>query len=152
MRQAAREGSARSTLTVSVTPTFGPRWLAPRLGRFWRAHPDIDLRLHHSVHLVDFARDGVDLGVRWGRGQWPGVVAEPLLHAHSTPMCAPQLLTGERPLLSPSDLQHHVLLHEADYQECTEWLVASGHRGVNGQRGPIIDDPRALIRAAVDGN
>ncbi len=68
-----RDAPGGRTLSLSLIPTFGVKWLAQRLGRFWAAHPDIDLRLHHSIHLVDFARDEVDAAVRWGGGAWPGV-------------------------------------------------------------------------------
>ncbi|HSS66034.1 MAG TPA: transcriptional regulator GcvA, partial [Gammaproteobacteria bacterium] len=139
-------------LNVSLTPTFGSRWLAQRLGRFWREHPDVDLRLHHSVQLVDFSRDDVDLAVRWGRGDWAGLSAERLMRAQATPLCAPALSNGPKPLRSPSDLKQHTLIHQKDYQEWTEWLAAAGVEDVNGQRGPVIDDANAIIQSAMEGH
>ncbi len=139
-------------LTLSVTPTFGSRWLAQRLGRFWRRHPDVDLRLHHSVQLVDLSRDDVDLAVRWGRGSWPGVKSEKLMRAQATPLCSPALLKGEHPLKSPSDLRHHTLIHQKDYQEWVEWLAAAGVYDINGQRGPVIDDANAIIQSTMEGD
>lgn len=139
-------------LTVSVTPTFGSRWLAQRLGRFWRQHPDVDLRLHHSVQLVDLSRDDVDLAVRWGRGNWPGLQSEKLMRAQATPLCSPALLKGEHPLKTPSDLRHHTLIHQRDYQEWIEWLAAAGVYDINGQRGPVIDDANAIIQSTMEGD
>lgn len=147
-----RDLPERPVLTVSVTPTFGSRWLAARLGRFWIDHPEIDLRIHHSVHLVDLGRDDVDLAIRWGRGSWPGTVSERLMDAVAVPMCSPALLEGEHPLREPGDLRHHVLLHEKDRQEWTEWLIAAGLDDSAGRRGPVIDDPNSLVRAAVAGH
>jgi LysR family glycine cleavage system transcriptional activator len=147
-----RDKPDRYTLSVSVTPTFGSRWLAQRLGRFWKEYPDIDLRLHHSVHVVDFVRDGVDAAVRWGYGRWPGTTSVRLMSAQAVPMCSPSSLEGEFPLREPGDLRHHPLLHEKDYQEWTEWLAAAGVAEVDGQRGSVIDDPNAIIRAAVEGH
>lgn len=144
--------SSQQALTVSVTPTFGTRWLAQRLGRFWRQHPDVDLRLHHSVQLVDLRRDDVDVAVRFGRGDWPGVEAEKLIRAQATPLCSPALLKGKHALKTPADLRHHVLIHQKDYQEWTEWLAAAGVRDVNSQRGPVIDDANAIIRATIEGD
>ena len=142
----------RRTLTVTVTPTFGSRWLAQRLGRFWQAHPDLDLRLHHSVHLVDLTREDVDVAVRWGAGDWPAVIAERLMAAEATPMCSPALLDGHDALRDLQALARHTLLHERDYREWTEWLAAAGVPEVDGQRGPVIDDPSAIVRAALDGH
>jgi LysR family glycine cleavage system transcriptional activator len=147
-----RAAPAARPLTVSVTPTFGSRWLAQRLGRFWREHPDVDLRLHHSVQLVDLVREDVQLAVRWGRGSWSGLVAERLMRAQATPMCSPALLTAKHPLRTPADLRHHTLIHQKDFQEWTEWLAAAGVDTVSGQRGPVIDDANAIIEAATNGD
>lgn len=139
-------------LSVSLTPTFGSRWLAQRLGRFWREHPDVELRLHHSLQLVDLLREDVDIAVRWGRGDWAGLVAERLMRAQATPLCAPELCKGSEPIRSPSDLKHHTLIHQKDYQEWSEWLAAAGVADVNGQRGPVIDDANAIIQSATEGH
>ncbi len=147
-----RDAVQRRTLTVSVTPTFGSRWLAERLGRFWQAHSDVDLRLHHSMHLVDLAREDVDVAIRWGAGDWPGLTVERLMAAQVTPICAPALLEGEQGIRSLGALRHHTLLHERDHREWTEWLTAAGVPEVDGQRGPIIDNPAALLRAALKGH
>jgi LysR family glycine cleavage system transcriptional activator len=146
-----RQGSETPTLTVTVTPSFSSKWLVGRLGRFWERHPEIDLRLHHSIQVMDLAREGIDLAVRWGRGTWPGLTAECLLEAEVTPVCSPALLTGERPLKSPADLQHQVLIHEDDHANWIQWLAAAGVEGVDPRRGPVIDDAGVVIEAAAAG-
>ncbi len=146
-----RDAPGGRTLTLSLTPTFGVKWLAQRLGRFWAAHPDIDLRLHHSIHLVDFARDEVDAAVRWGGGAWPGLEAVYLMRAGLVPVCSPALLEGPHPLCAPADLRHHTLLHERDFVEWAQWLAVAGAHEVEARRGPIIDDPSVLHQAAIDG-
>jgi len=104
-------------LSVTVTPHFGARWLAGRLSHFWRNHPEIDLRLHHSNRVLDLSQGEVDLGIRFGRGVWPGVVAEKLVPVERVPVCSPALLEGPHRLREPNDLVHHVLLHEQDHEE-----------------------------------
>jgi LysR family glycine cleavage system transcriptional activator len=146
-----RQGSETPTLTVTVTPSFSSKWLVGRLGRFWERHPEIDLRLHHSIQVMDLAREGIDLAVRWGRGTWPGLTAECLLEAEVTPVCSPALLTGERPLKSPADLQHQVLIHEDDHANWIQWLAAAGVEGVDPRRGPVMDDAGVVIEAAAAG-
>ncbi len=146
-----RDTPMRPSLTVSVTHTFGSRWLAARLGKFWVEHPQIDLRIHHSIHLVDLARDDVDMAVRWGLGHWSGTRSEWLMDAMAVPLCSPALLRGNNPLREVGDLVNHVLLHERDHQEWIEWLIAAGVDESAGRRGPVIDDPNSLVRAAVEG-
>ena len=139
------------TLTVSVTPSFGGRWLAVRLSRFWRQHPDIDLRLHHSNQAVDFIVDGVDMAVRWGSGNWPGLEAEFLMRSSLTPMCARRLLKRGPPLKKPEDLRHFTLLHEYNYQAWTQWLLAARAAGIDPRAGPVFDDPNVLDQAVLAG-
>ncbi len=149
--EALRADRGGRVLSLSLTPTFGVRWLAQRLGRFWAAHPEIDLRLHHSIQLVDFARDEVDAAVRWGSGHWPGLAAIYLMRAGLVPVCGPELCKGPVPLNTPGDLRHHTLLHARDYVEWTQWLTLAGAAEVDPRRGPMIDDPSVLHRAAIDG-
>ena len=146
-----REAPGGRTLSLSLIPTFGVKWLAQRLGRFWALHPEIDLRLHHSIHLVDFARDEVDAAVRWGGGAWPGVEAVYLMRAGLVPVCSPALCKGPPALNVPDDLRHHTLLHERDYVDWAQWLAVAGAHEVEARRGPIIDDPSVLHQAAIDG-
>ena len=149
--EALRAGAAGGALTLSLTPSFGVQWLSQRIGRFWTAHPEIDLRLQHSIHLVDFARDDVDAAVRWGNGVWPGVEAVYLMRAGIVPVCSPALCEGPPALNVPDDLRHHTLLHERDYVEWAQWLAVAGARQVEARRGPIIDNSTVLLQAAIDG-
>lgn len=69
-------------LRVTLTPAFAAQWLIPRLGAFWKAHPEIGLSLHPEHRVTDLRRDGLDLAIRFGDGKWPGVEAEFLTSAH----------------------------------------------------------------------
>ena len=43
----------------------------PRLGTFWKDHPEVQLSLLPSSDLVDLRRDDIDVAIRFGRGEWP---------------------------------------------------------------------------------
>jgi len=138
-------------VTVSLTSAFSSKWLAARLPRFLKRHPEIELRLHHSLDLVSFEEDDVDLAIRYGRGDWPGLVAEPLMRVDLVPVCSPRLLEGAFPLKSLDDLGHHVLLHEEDYEDWAQWLTTAGASAVEARRGPVIDDEAVLLQLAIAG-
>lgn len=146
----AQHGDERC-LTVSLTPSFGSKWLLGRLPRFWRDHADIDLRVHHSMDLVEFGRDEVDMAVRHGTGQWPGLVAERLLPVDLVPVCSPALLEVGPKLEQPNDLANHTLLHEVDYEDWTQWLTLAGAEGVDPRRGQILDDGWVMLQLAING-
>ncbi len=69
---------AERPVTVALTPSFAETWLMARIGGFWAAHPEVELRLAPSIALADLRRDGIDIAIRFGTGNWPGCEAEPL--------------------------------------------------------------------------
>jgi LysR family transcriptional regulator, glycine cleavage system transcriptional activator len=141
-----------SGLTVSTTYSFTSGWLVPRLGRFRALHPDIDLRLQANDQIVDFARDNVDLAIRYGRGHYPGLAAERLMGDDYAPVSSPALLKGKHPLRKPEDLRHHVLLHEEGNEvDWRMWLMAAGVEGIDASRGPVFSHSAMAIQAAIRG-
>lgn len=78
-------------LTISVAPVFAARFLVHRLDRFSALYPDVRLRIDATTTLADLVADGVDLGIRVGRGQWTGVDAQLLMPQMVFPVCAPAL-------------------------------------------------------------
>jgi LysR family glycine cleavage system transcriptional activator len=138
-------------LTVATTPSFAARWLVPRLGGFYADHPEIDVRLYPSIELIDFARDDVDIAVRFGRGDWSGVRAEHLLCLDMFPVCSPALLDRPHPLRTPEDLRNHTLLHEDVREDWRRWLLAAGIEDIDFARGPMFHDTSLLLQAAVAG-
>ena len=151
LREATRRLAAEANrpLNVSVTPLFGARWLLPRLARFEAAHPGISVRLIGTSRLADFAADGVDCAVRFGRGTWPGLTAHKLMTLDYVPVCAPAL---SRRLKSPSDLARETLLHyDAAPDAWRMWLLAAGAEGVDPESGQVLSDMAATVQAAMDG-
>ena len=108
----AATGQSSGILSVSTIDSFAARWLMPRLFRFRQAHGDIDVRVAMSERLADFINDGIDIAIRCGGGQYPGLSAALLMEEDHFPVCSPQLLKGRYPLRTPADLARHTLLHE----------------------------------------
>lgn len=82
---------ANGKLTVSVAPTFGLRWLAPHLDKFGEAHPGIEITLDTSQRQVEFPRDGIDVAIRLGRGDWPDLTATLLFNEWLVPVASPAI-------------------------------------------------------------
>lgn len=146
-----RARDARRALTVTTLPSIAAKWLVPRLGRFRHAHPDIDVRIDASLHLTDFARENVDVALRYGRGKWDGMRADRLMTENFFPVCTPALLEGEHRLRKPSDLLHHTLLHDDSRTDWAMWFLAAGIVGGDPTRGPAFTDSSLVLQAAVDG-
>ena len=112
-------------LRITLTPAFAAQWLMPRLGRFWKLHPDIELSLNPEQRIVDLRRDGIDIGLRFGDGKWPGLDVEFLTAAHYVIVAAPSLLNGKRDL-SPTELSAMPWVIEQDWPEALTWLKGFG--------------------------
>ena len=137
-------------LTISTSPDFAAKWLVHRLGRFAALRPEIDLRVSATMHHVDFAREEVDLAVRHGDGNWPGLDTVNLCPETLFPVCSPKLIGGRRRLRQPSDLLKFPLLHLDDRKDWLKWLEAAAVAGANVDHGPVLNHASMLIDAAAD--
>lgn len=138
-------------LTVSTSPDFAAKWLVNRLGRFVEAHPGIDLRISATLHHVDFAREDVDLAVRHGDGNWPGLDVVRLSSEQLFAVCSPKLLEGRNRLRKPADVLKFPLLHLDNSDAWAKWFEAAGIDGAGHLHGPVLNRASMVIDAAIDG-
>ena len=138
-------------LNVSTSDGFAGRWLVPRLHRFHRDNRDVDVRLSTSGVHVDFLRDGFDIAIRYGAGNYEGVIAEFLADEEVSPVCSPELLRGEHPLRSPADLRHHRLIHDNFRIDWATWLERAGLTDIDPKRGAKFESAAYAVEAAVQG-
>jgi len=145
-----------NSLRITVLPSFAAKWLLPRLPRFRERHPDIDVLMSATEKLIDFTRDNVDLGIRYGRGRYPGLRVDVLMHDSIFPICSPKLMEGPYPLNTPADLKHHTLLHDQvagteDDPDWRLWLKTAGVSGIDPSRGPGFSHTNLVVEATVAG-
>jgi LysR family transcriptional regulator, glycine cleavage system transcriptional activator len=149
---AAATGDAGEVLRVTTTLTFAASWLARRLGAFQIAHPLIAVRLDTSQEQRDFARDEVDVAIRVGRGDWPGLAVHPLFASDFTPMLSPALAASlPGGLREPADLLGLPLVNPDDPWWRT-WFAAAGLafepaqvRSAGGDLGAQVYDAGAAL-------
>jgi LysR family glycine cleavage system transcriptional activator len=136
-------------LTIATTPSFAAQWLMPRLIRFLELHPELDVRLSTSNALVDFARQDVEVAVRYGDGRWPGLQVELLIATELFPVCSPSFRQGSQRLRTPANLRPRSLLRLMS-DEWPKWLAAA-NLGEMRAEGPQYSDVGLLTQAAVAG-
>ena len=120
-----RSGARRGTLFLEVEPSFAVKWLGRRVDRFVSAHPDVELHIETKPHGDDGGRGESEgtadsrtsmrrnsVAIVFGSGRYPGWHSEKISSVAVTPMCAPALCAGDRPLRHPRDLRYHTLLHD----------------------------------------
>jgi len=153
-----REGAVAGVLTVAVSPALAAKWLLPRIDRFQGRCPDTDVRLDTNLKPVDFVAQGIDIGVRYGLGYWPGMVATKLMDEEIYPVCSPALLLDDKRLLRPADLLDETLIHDLSMDSHTgfptwnTWLAQAGVMVTSTIRGMKINNSAAVLQTAIEGH
>ena len=153
-----REGSRTGILTVAVSPAFAAKWLLPRIENFNSMCLETDVRLDTNLKPVDFAAQGIDIGVRYRKGTWPGLVAEKLMDEEIYSVCSPAWLVKNGPLASPHDLAGKTLIHDRSVETAVgvasrnAWLARAESAEINASRGMQVNSSNAVLQAAIDGH
>ena len=117
--------SGAGVLSITVLQTFATHWLAPRLGAFQVAHPEIAVRLDSSQKLADLTREEFDVGIRGGRtGEWPGLESVFLFPSAQSVLATPQAMAALGPDPRPEDLLKIECV--GSESEWAEWYAAAG--------------------------
>lgn len=111
------------TLNLAILPTFGARWLAPRLGNFLKANPGITINLVTRLVPFDFRLDTIDAAIHFGQPSWPGGELTLLMNETTIPACSPAFKESHV-LAHPSDMLKVPLLHLMTRPDAWEkWLT-----------------------------
>lgn len=137
-------------LNVRATPTLANKWLLPRLASLIDAHPDLEVRLDGTNEPTNFDREAVDVEIRHGDGQWPGLFVEGLVEEEFWPVCAPGYAAPDS--LVPADLPDHRLIHSVKSQaQWTRWFALAGVEPGGRWRKVLFDRSHMAIDAAGGG-
>jgi len=142
----------RRTVTLAVGPIFGSRWLVPRLGKFYRLHPSIELVLHNSPRITSAEQLISMVGVDWGTGDWSGLDAHRLFRIIYRPTLSPALLQERGGIRRPADLARFPIIHQWDREEWNAWLKLVGQSDLKFAQETTMRDSNLVIQAALDGH
>ncbi len=110
-------------LSITTLASLAAQWLAPRLGAFQVANPGLAVRLDTNPTLLDLSREGFDVGIRSGSGDWPGMESQLLMPSVFTPVCSPAMAERLK-LTQPSDLVDAPRIGME--KEWAAWFAAAG--------------------------
>jgi len=146
----------QSVVRVAVSPSIASKWLLPRLEAFRAAHPDLDVWVVSSWDLIDFHKTEVDIAIRYGPGEYGGLLAEKLLEERILPVASPDLIARIGPLRAPRDLLRTRLLHDANTRRDSSptWPMWFKTRGIDEPaiyEGPRYNQTSLIVEEAVAG-
>lgn len=144
-------GRKGGTLVLACLPTFGSRWLVPRLNRFLDSNPGIDINLVSKISRFSFEGEGPHAAIYFGEGEWPGAEMRYLMPESVVPVAAPSLV-GPRPFPAAEGLANMTLIQHTTRPELwRDWLNFAGLPSANGTVGPKFEYYALVIEAAVAG-
>lgn len=135
-------------LRLHTAPTFATQWLLPRLPRFVKQHPEIDLRISANTDYASFQNDDFDLDIVYGDPAPSTHEKTPLCIEEITPLCSPELAAS---IATPQDLYAHTLIQSDGQSVQWKGWFAANDMLVPGQFGLAFDRSSMAISAAVDG-
>ena len=145
-------------LSITTTTGFASLWLIPRLQRFTRLYPDIDVRISATIDALNLERSLVDLAIRYCKPDSVPEGAIRLFGEEIVPVCSPALLHGSgHPLEQPEDLKHYALLHfdypgaEKSFMDWGTWLTARGIGDLRPAGTLHFSQYEQMIQAAISG-
>ncbi len=146
-----RSERKRPVITISATIAFSAKWLVPRVARFQKAHPGIDLRLHASDDVVDLHSGQADLAIRYGHGSYPNLDVHQLIADRFAPVVNPVLDVRQA-----ADLAQVPLIHfewrsaDPDHPTWPIWFERADMR-LDARPALRFTDESQAIQAAVAG-
>lgn len=144
----------RVPLRVDMLQSFSVKWLVPRLGRFHEEYPEIDVWISTHDELVDLSGHGVDIAIRLGNGDYPGLTSTLLLKEHVFPVCSPVFLARHENLKTPADLVDVPLLlrlGDPAHPNWEDWFKKAGVGDVSPSEGTRFPDSNMALQAAKEG-
>jgi LysR family transcriptional regulator, glycine cleavage system transcriptional activator len=112
----------RTVLEVHGHTNLLIRWLLPKLPDFQSDFPHIEVKLTSGREYSDFGKNGPDVAIRYGQGQWDGLQADLVFEEELLPNCSPSL-AEKIPLKKPEDvLKATVYDVRARRHEWSQWF------------------------------
>ena len=138
-------------VTISTMPSFAATWLVPRLAKFSLRYPDIDIVEETESRAVDLRREPVDLAIRHGLGNYPGLDAVWLMALELIVVASPGLLKDRPPIKQPADCLGFPLLHDRERRDWPLWFEANGVAAPHCSKGLAFSENHLAVLAAVAG-
>jgi LysR family glycine cleavage system transcriptional activator len=149
--QAIALSGTRGVLNLAVLPTFGTRWLIPRMPEFFARHPDATVNFGVRLVPFDFVAEPFDAAIHFGQPHWPGAICEHLLDEECVPVCSPAYRQQEN-IRTPQDLIRATLLQQSTRPTAwAEWFAGAQVELGNPLRGPRFEQFAMVAQAAMAG-
>lgn len=149
--QAMSYQSGLGALRLATLPTFGSKWLLPRLHGFYASNPGVTVHLHSRIGEIDFNTSEIDAAITVGTGDWPRMVAHQLYNEFLIAIVDPSVLEGGQEITPDWAMKQTLLTVTSNPQAWAEWFshYKLDHRQM--RIGPSFELTSHLIQAVRAG-
>lgn len=147
----SRRPPRTNVVRLATVASFASQFLVPRLDAFEKDLPGIELEILTSDRVADLAREEIDISIRFGAGEWDGLVSSELVPGLLAPVCAPDLrdrISGEDGALT---FEHTRLIQIFSSSEWRNWQETSGYECPAGMRSYIMEHFLVALQAVMSG-
>jgi DNA-binding transcriptional LysR family regulator len=147
----AMSNDADNRLSLAILPTFGTRWLLPRIPDFVARHPEIIINFATRIKRFDFEAEGLDAAIHIGQPDWPGADCQFMMHEEVVPVASPEFL-ARHATAAPGDLVHLPRIEMASRPGAWEhWFASLGIDIKPGGGGMRFEQFSNVAQAAIAG-
>ncbi|MGI9411377.1 MAG: LysR substrate-binding domain-containing protein [Hyphomicrobiaceae bacterium] len=147
-----RESGRNPAVTIGATTAVTALWLLPRIGAFWRVHPDVRINHRVSDQEYELRRAELDLVLRYGSGEWPEQMSLHIFDDDIIPVCSPEFAQKHRGTTLDTLDQLPLIQMEGAHAQWTTWPTWFSAQGINVGRinGPSFNNYVIALQAAED--
>lgn len=141
-------------VNLAILPSFGMRWLVPRLPGFSSLHPGVTINMTTRLEPFNFATQPFDAAITFGDAPWPGCRRLELMREQVLPVAHPDLIAAQGVKTGHDLLRLPLLQIQTRPQAWARWFEAKGIEPPQ-ERGPLggtfYDQFTTIIQAALHG-
>jgi len=143
-------------LTISASVSFAYFWLIPRLEKFKILHPDIQVNVISSDRPVDFKKDGSEIAILFGDGQWQDLQSNKLVDEIIHVVASPAYLSKHEKITFENLTAHSLIqlkegVQISDGIDWDKWMLHHKMSGKSQRQGPVFNSYPMVLQAVEAG-
>ncbi len=147
--------ATKNTITISCNLGFATYWLMPRLSEYSLRYPDITLNVMTTYQGAAELRPGVDFAIRFGDGQWPDGVGDPLFQEVLIPTCSQNFLNRNGPIDGPEGVARQNLIYvdvtDPSWPDWSTYFESLGVTSPSRSKGSHFSNYVQAVQATLAG-
>lgn len=137
-------------INIATFDSIAANWLAPRIRNFQVLWEDVSIKMITRNRHFDFSGREVDVEIRYGDGNWPGLHSIKITNENIFPVCSPNYRAKFPETLQPDDIRQMDLIHDELVTTWADWMEAAGVTDIDANKGLKYNHSHIVLQAAAN--